>query len=181
MIHFPHKTAISSKIASRPLRDFIDYMPKGYGIKTVLDFGCGKQRDKKLCLERFGSYTPYDPYYAPDKSVLDKKYNLVLCIYVLNVLPPKEREQVFRKINVFLMRRSLVVVAIRTRVPKAVLNWEAYEDGFITTRKTFQAFISSLELYVRFKSMWKTYWVNDINTFLLIPMLSDAYRSKNGF
>lgn len=54
----------------------------------VLDYGCGKYFDN---YELSDNYSGYDPYNRDDKSVLDKKYDVVLCSNVLNVIMELEQ------------------------------------------------------------------------------------------
>jgi len=42
--------------------------------------------------------TDYDPNFCPDPSVLDRQYDIVMAHYVVNILPPEDRRQVYRLI-----------------------------------------------------------------------------------
>lgn len=68
--------------------------------KTVLHLGTGMDRFARAALIKAGcrNVTDYDPNFYPDPSVLNRQYDIVMAHYVLNILPPKERRQVYQLI-----------------------------------------------------------------------------------
>ena len=74
--------------------------------KEILDYGAGHGKGTSYLRDTFPSsrVTGYDPYESEDESILtclplDKKYDLVFCVYVLNVLEPHERAHVVKEIQ----------------------------------------------------------------------------------
>ncbi len=65
--------------------------------KTVLHLGTGRDDLAKKDLMQSGckSVADYDPNYYPDREVLSDKYDVVIANYVLNILPPQERREVY--------------------------------------------------------------------------------------
>lgn len=76
-----HLTAITRSKISVPMR----YLTKLNLIKgNALDYGCGKGFDaESLGLDK------YDPYFFPEKP--SKKYDTIVCNYVLNVIEGGEK------------------------------------------------------------------------------------------
>jgi len=68
--------------------------------KTVLHLGTGMDRFAGDALIKAGcrNVTDYDPNFCPDPSVLDRQYDIVMAHYVINILPPADRRQVYRLI-----------------------------------------------------------------------------------
>ncbi len=68
--------------------------------KRVLHLGTGLDRFAKKTLLGAGAVVvnDYDPNFFPDRSVLQETYDVVVCNYVLNILPPAERKFVYADI-----------------------------------------------------------------------------------
>jgi ATP adenylyltransferase len=104
----PYLTAIKRNKPSAPVKWLES---KGYVDRHkhfTLDFGCGRGDDVKHL-----SAQGYDPYWAPDTDPLQHKYDVVLCTYVLNVLPPRERKQVVEQIKSLLNDQGKAYVTVR--------------------------------------------------------------------
>ena len=69
--------------------------------KTVLHLGTGMDRFAGEALLKAGSLEvmDYDPNFYPDPSVLERQYDIVMAHYVLNILPPADRRQVYKVID----------------------------------------------------------------------------------
>ena len=87
-----HNTAISRSNASAPLR-----MLEKLGLLkgSVLDYGCGKGADAKYLTEKGYLNDSYDPYWKPDE-LGDRKYDTVLCTFVLNVIESTGEEELIK-------------------------------------------------------------------------------------
>ena len=59
---------------------------------SILDFGCGFGKDVEVLQAKNYEITGYDPSYFPNYP--DKKFDTILCFYVLNVLLPEEQAKV---------------------------------------------------------------------------------------
>lgn len=139
------RTAIARSKPSKPLELLLkrSLIPKG---ATVLDYGCGKGVDVKhlrsLGFEAYG-YDPHQPGWD-DPSVLNRKYDVVLNFYVLNVLPPESRERVLEGIKSVLKDGGVAFIAVRD-ISEPKPKGEPYADGIITSRGTFQKFFEPFE------------------------------------
>jgi SAM-dependent methyltransferase len=77
------KTAIHRTTISAPLLSFVkNKLIRG----SVLDYGCGYGKDleylQQFCIDADG----WDPNHKPDTTPLKRKWDTVLCTYVLNVI-----------------------------------------------------------------------------------------------
>lgn len=100
-----HLTAIKRKKPSAPVRHLNE---RGLLTGVVLDYGCGRGFD----CDALGC-DGYDPHYRPhlDKR---KKYDVIVCIYVLNVLPTKkDRDAVLARIRKLLKPDGQAYIAVR--------------------------------------------------------------------
>jgi len=136
---YSYKTAISRKTASKPTRDFFQ---KGLLSGNILDYGCGKGADVTFLKKQGLSVTGYDPHYCPEFNK-SKKYDVVLCNYVINVIPHKtERRELIR--NLLKACKVMGIVIITARPIREIeynanrSNWTPVKDGFKTKRGTFQ-------------------------------------------
>lgn len=90
----------------------------------VLDFGCGKCAEVNARVLNtapgIGSVTSYDPFYAPDALVRSKrkKFDVVLCNYVLCTLPKSEELLVLKTIQPYLSDSGIALISVRNDVPR---------------------------------------------------------------
>jgi len=115
-----HLTAITRTKHSRPMAELymMGLLPDS---KSILDFGCGKGFDaEQLKLDM------YDPYYYPEYP--NKKYDIITCNYVLNVLTEPEVNKVLGEIKGLLNNKGVAYITVRRDVKK---------DGW-TKRGTYQ-------------------------------------------
>lgn len=131
------KTAISRRGLSVPTRELI---ANGF-IKSddsLLNHGRGRaETDANTLANLVRFYAEYDPNYAPDRSVLNAKYDVVLSNYVLNVLPPELREKAWEDIQKATGRNGAAFISVRSSGDRT-MQGESYADGIITKRGTFQ-------------------------------------------
>ncbi len=141
-----HKTAISRKTGSRPLQDLIvDKLING----DVLDYGAGKGADTKYLIDLGYTAIGYDPYYTPDMP--QRKFDTVFCNYVINVISDYATRTAL--VNILLSkckRGGHVIITTRTtkEINKNAINgdWRSLNDGFLTSRGTFQIGFNSNDL-----------------------------------
>jgi len=103
-----HMTAKERGRESFPVRYLIR---KGLIKGRVLDFGCGLGSDAKFLRQKGYNVTGYDPYYAPDQP--QGKFDTIICLYVLNVLLPKEQEYVLMVVSELLLPEGSAYFAVR--------------------------------------------------------------------
>ncbi|MFA6815946.1 MAG: class I SAM-dependent methyltransferase [Lentisphaeria bacterium] len=121
--------------------------------KSVLHWGTGLDRFAKQDLLDSGclSVADYDPNFYPDSSVLKKKYDIVMAHYVLNILPPKVRHQVYQLMSRTLNPGGIIYLTVQGVWP--VMNKyniiKAFEDGYLIKtglNQTFRKGYESIDL-----------------------------------
>ncbi|MEO8399692.1 MAG: methyltransferase domain-containing protein [Ignavibacteriaceae bacterium] len=103
-----HLTVKERKFPSLPLRFLLENsLLNG----NILDYGCGLGKDlehlKKLNFNTVG----YDPYYFPNYP--QKKFDTIICFYVLNVLLPDEQSHVLMSLSELLKLGGKAYFAVR--------------------------------------------------------------------
>jgi hypothetical protein len=100
----PHKTAVHRSSLSAPARYLSE---QGLLVGRVLDYGCGHGFDADTL-----GLDGYDPHYRPRKP--RHKYNVIMCNFVLNVLPTaRERRAVLDAILALLRKDGVAYVTVR--------------------------------------------------------------------
>lgn len=108
-----YKTALPRKRPSVPMLWLYKHgylYPKAILTKN-LDYGCGKGRDA----EYFGA-DKYDPHYFPVKPT--RKYDVITCNYVLNVVEPNSVKSIVKNILNLLAKDGTAFIAVRRDLPK---------------------------------------------------------------
>jgi hypothetical protein len=118
---------------------------------NVLHHGAGRaQHDSVAMLRTPGvidvqEYDPYGPYWTQrDSRLLANDYDVVVSNYVLNTLPPAERQRVVNELGAVSTQHLFIAV----RSDK--VSGTPYEDGVITSRGTFQRTYTPQEAQVEF-------------------------------
>ncbi|MBB3695939.1 class I SAM-dependent methyltransferase [Flammeovirga yaeyamensis] len=115
--HYPELTAIHRKSISFPSRFLLE---KGFLIGDVLDFGAGHGKDTQELNDKGLKVDQYDPHFSPVFPI--KKYETIICHYVLNVLEKTDQSKVLAEVSMllkqggkayFTVRRDLVKEGIR--------------------------------------------------------------------
>jgi hypothetical protein len=136
--HKSHLTAIARKtlpVPTRWLLKNIPFLTQSFPTPDVLDYGCGKCHDINNDHFRCDGY---DPYWRPKKPPLGKRYDLIICNYVLCTLPADERLQVLRDIQHYLYRDATAYISVRNDKPKQ--GWG------VSSRGTYQGRVRNLPL-----------------------------------
>ncbi|ANQ48044.2 methyltransferase domain-containing protein [Flammeovirga sp. MY04] len=109
--HYPELTAIQRDKMSYPTRIL---MQRGRLNKDILDFGCGHGRDT-LELQKSGyCVDKYDKYHHPQFP--QKKYDTILCHYVLNVLEKADQSKVLAEVSLLLKQGGKAYFTVRRDV-----------------------------------------------------------------
>ncbi len=145
---FRHKTAIRRNQLSRPvrlaLRDGI-LLPE----YSVFDFGCGRGEDVEYLKGMGFRAAGWDPvHFDHAQPSLADVVNLG---YVINVIEvPQERKDTLKRAYEF-ARKVLVVSAQVGYFDDQIARSKEFEDGYITSRNTFQKYFEQEELrdYIR--------------------------------
>lgn len=83
-------------------------------IGRTLDFGCGFGTDVKILAKRGIEIIGFDPHYFPE--VPTKKFDTIICFYVLNVLLPESQKSVVDEISQLLLPDGKAYFAVRRDV-----------------------------------------------------------------
>lgn len=103
-----HLTAKERDTPSFPAR----YLFKNNLLKgTILDYGSGLGRDISFLKEKGLETEGFDPFYLPDYPL--KKYDTIICNYVLNVLQPEEQTEVLLNISELLKAGGKAYFSVR--------------------------------------------------------------------
>lgn len=136
-----HLTALSRSNLSAPMQclarhGFFD------GSLTVFDYGCGKGDDIRNLSDNSITVSGWDPHYAPDQS--KQSADIVNLGFVINVIENyhERREALIGAYN--LANQVLVVSAMLFN--QNALKGQAFNDGVITQRNTFQKYYTQSEL-----------------------------------
>jgi diadenosine tetraphosphate (Ap4A) HIT family hydrolase len=100
-------------------------------VGDVLDFGCGFGNDVKLLQEKGVKIEGYDKHYFPEYP--NKKYDTIICFYVLNVLLPEEQAMVLMELSELIKPTGKVYIAVRRD-----LQYEGFRMHKLHQRKTYQ-------------------------------------------
>jgi diadenosine tetraphosphate (Ap4A) HIT family hydrolase len=100
-------------------------------VGDVLDFGCGFGTDVKLLKGKGINIEGYDKHYAPDFP--NKKFDTIICFYVLNVLLPEEQATVLMELSALVKPKGKVYMAVRRD-----LQYEGFRMHKIHQKQTYQ-------------------------------------------
>lgn len=97
----------------------------------VLDFGCGFGNDVRLLEANGIKIEGYDKYHFPDYP--NKKFDTIVCFYVLNVLLPEEQATVLMELSQLVKPTGKVYIAVRRD-----LQFEGFRTHRIHQKRTYQ-------------------------------------------
>lgn len=100
-------------------------------VGDVLDFGCGFGKDVELLKAKGINVTGYDKHYFPEYP--QKKFDTIICFYVLNVLLPEEQATVLMELSQLIKPTGKVYIAVRRD-----LQFEGFRTHKIHQKKTYQ-------------------------------------------
>jgi diadenosine tetraphosphate (Ap4A) HIT family hydrolase len=112
-------------------------------IGDVLDFGCGFGKDVELLKVKDINIFGYDKHYFPTYPI--KKFDTVICFYVLNVLLPEEQATVLMELSQLLKPTGKAYIAVRRD-----LQFEGFRTHKVHQKKTYQC-----NVVLNFKSIFK--------------------------
>jgi len=123
-----HLTAKERDTLSFPAKILLN---KNLLVGNVLDFGCGFGNDVKLLQEKGIKIEGYDKHYFPDYP--KKRFDTIICFYVLNVLLPEEQATVLMELSQIVKPTGKVYIAVRRD-----LQFEGFRTHKIHQKKTYQ-------------------------------------------
>lgn len=122
-----------SKNASQPVRYLCQ--KKLLENKSVLHLGTGLDipAKKQLLASGCAEVADYDPNFYPDTRVLEKQYDAVIANYVLNIVPPEDRQHIYHLIKDTLKKNGTAYLTVQGVWPveNKYKIIKAYEDGYL--------------------------------------------------
>jgi len=103
--------------------------------KSVLHLGTGLDNPAKSHILESGcaEVADYDPNFYPDTSVLEKQYDAVIANYVLNIVPPDDRKDIYKLIRDTLKENGTAYLTVQGIWP-VENNYKIikkYSDGYL--------------------------------------------------
>jgi len=137
---YSHLTAKERDTISFPAKFLLN---KNLFAGAILDFGCGFGKDVELIKAKGFDILGYDPHFFPTFPI--KKFDTVICFYVLNVLLAEEQAQVLMNVSALLKLNGKAYFAVRRD-----LQYEGYRMHKLHKRQTYQCNIK-----LPYKSIFK--------------------------
>lgn len=133
------KTALRRKEFSRPMRELFK---RDLLTGKVLDFACGYGFDVKKLSELGLDIVGYDRYNVvfSDTQMLHKRYDVVTCNYMFNVIPDLEEHSKMIELLRSLSDNVYIAVRTDTKAIKSTWKWDRESWGYWTPRGSFQRF-----------------------------------------
>lgn len=100
----------------------------------VLDLGCGYGRDTDDLRALGVDITGYDPHYRPERP--EGRFDTVICIYVLNVLLPRQQSEVLMDVSRWLRPGGRAYYAVRRDLAQ-----EGYRLHAVGRQYTYQCVV----------------------------------------
>lgn len=105
-------------------------------VRRLLDYGCGLGRDVRHYRSLGYAADGLDPHHRPRTP--RRRYDLITCVAVLNVLPTAaERLEVIRAVRSLLTEHGVAIVTVRSRrwhthdTRGSLELWRPYRDGHV--------------------------------------------------
>lgn len=147
-------TAIARKAISAPTQKLLSSgrIPQG---ASVFNHGSGKATADAAALSNAAAeYAEYDPNHAPNPEALERRYDVVISNYVINVLPPDIRKNVWE--DIARTTGGVAYVTVRSTGDKSIYKGKKHKDGYIMSRGTFQKPYTAQALKREAKKFFKT-------------------------
>lgn len=129
-VNSPHLTAIQRKELSAPLL----FLHQNNLLKgAILDYGAGRGTDAEFLTGKYhyAEVDQYDPFYYPCWP--KRKYDTILCTYVLNVITSSEADKVLSSIISLMTDHATAYITVRCRLTK--FGFRPYRGGFVYYRE----------------------------------------------
>ncbi len=123
-----HLTAKERETLSYPAKLLLN---KRLLVGEVLDFGCGIGKDVELLKAKGENIVGYDKHYFPKYPT--KKFDTIICFYVLNVLMQEEQANVLMEISQLLKPSGKAYFAVRRD-----LQYEGFRTHKVHQKPTYQ-------------------------------------------
>lgn len=159
-------TAITRRSLSVPMRELMNL---GLLYGNILDYGCGKAFDLNFLSYLGLDIVGYDKYNLEykDEGLLDKKYDVVVANYVLNVIPNlQEHQQVIDKLRLL---GDNVYIALRNDRKAIKDTWEYIEenDCYRTSRQSYQRYYDDESIH---KYLGEVEYITNNSSLMLLKL-----------
>lgn len=136
-----HRTALSRSNLSAPMQCLARY---GFldGSFSVFDYGCGRGDDIRYLSENNIPVSGWDPHYAPEQA--KQAADIVNLGFVINVIE-NYQERLDALTGAYTLANQMLVVSAMLFNQNA-FKGQAFNDGVITQRNTFQKYFTQNEL-----------------------------------
>lgn len=129
IVNNPHLTAIERTSMSFPTR----WLKNNNLLNgEILDFGCGFGFDTDELKRQGFDIIGYDNFYKPDLP--EKRFDTIICNYVLNVLEPNEQADVLMSVSELLKPTGKAYFAVRRD-----LKSEGFRTHYVHKKPTYQS------------------------------------------
>ncbi|NCS88672.1 MAG: HIT family protein [Ignavibacteria bacterium CG2_30_36_16] len=125
---YSHLTAKERKYLSFPAKLLLN---KKLLVGDVLDFGCGFGKDVEMLATKGIKIVGYDTHYFPTYPA--KKFDTIICFYVLNVLMQEEQANVLMEVSQLLKPTGKAYFAVRRD-----LQYEGFRTHKVHQKPTYQ-------------------------------------------
>lgn len=140
-----HKTAIARSGPSSPLKLIEPMLSKN---SIILDYGCGRGDDVKHLRKEGYSIDGYDPHWKDvDLSSKNNFYDIVLCTYVLNVLPEGHEDDLLLDIKDKLKDSGVAYITVRR---------DSFKEGYTSRGFQRKVFLDKTASFLK-NSSFETY------------------------
>jgi DNA phosphorothioation-associated putative methyltransferase len=137
-----HRAAIVRNDLSKPVRLALgSYLLDRRS--SFFDYGCGHGRDVALLRGQGYRAAGWDPYYFPDEPKIAA--DIVNLGYVLNVIEA-DAERKSALASAWSLCTKAMIVSAQVSIGAPGKHQVAYNDGFVTSRNTFQKYYEPQEL-----------------------------------
>ena len=137
-----HKTALVRRQLSRPIRLALDQEIISAST-TVFDYGCGRGSDLRHLTDQGITCNGWDPMHRPDGA--REPADVVNLGYVINVIETADERAASLR-EAWKLTQGVLLVTARLRLEELGADLVRYQDGFLTSRGTFQKFYDQAEL-----------------------------------
>jgi len=137
---YNHLTAKERETLSFPAKLLLN---KSLLVGYILDFGCGFGKDVELLKAKEINVVGYDKHYFPKYPT--KKFDTIICFYVLNVLMQEEQANVLMEISQLLKPLGIAYFAVRRD-----LQYEGFRTHKVHQKPTYQC-----NVVLNYKSIFK--------------------------
>jgi len=137
-----HRTALTRYSLSKPVKTLLEFGLLAVG-ESLFDYGCGLGADVRGLRELGFTAQGWDPVHAPEGE--RQEADVVNLGYVLNVIEdPAERLATL--LDAWHLTRKVLAVSVLVRGASDLVQADAFQDGVLTTRGTFQKHFEQQEL-----------------------------------